>query len=112
MAGFNKYYYLYRVKRGKAVANELPVKEVLNMFFKRYHIDYNPYEESIKQEWNSLTGNIISKFTQSIIMKKDTLYVTISSPTVKAELNMLRDAIKNRINENIGKTVVSNIIIR
>ena len=35
MSGFNKYYYQHNVRRGKAEANEMPLKEFLDLFFKR-----------------------------------------------------------------------------
>ena len=111
MSGFNKYYYQHNVRRGKAEANEMPLKEFLDLFFKRCHIDYSPYEEEIKQQFINLTGQMISNFITYINLKNKILYVRFSSPTVKAEIMMLREALKNRINENIGANVLNEIIL-
>ena len=48
MSGINRYYYLEKKRRGRSVANEAPVSEVLYAFLKKCHIDYNPYEDEVK----------------------------------------------------------------
>ncbi len=111
MSGFNKYYYIYKVKRGKPEANEMPLKDFLEIFFKRCHIDYSPYEKEIKTLWTKITGNLIKSYTKNIVMNKKTLYVTLSSPVAKAELMMVKDAVKNKINQEIGKQVLENIVL-
>ncbi|MBR1769366.1 MAG: DUF721 domain-containing protein [Bacteroidales bacterium] len=112
MAGLNRYYYLYNVKRSpRAEANELPLKDFLGVFFRRCHIDYNPYEEDIKEEWFKLTGLFIKKYTQNIYIKDSILFVKLSSSVAKAELSMVREAVKNKINRSFEKEVLKDIIL-
>lgn len=112
MAGFNKYYYIERVFRGKSEASEISLKDFLDTFFARCHIDYNPHEKEIIETWRELTGNIITQFTKRVYCKKGDLYVEVTSPAVKAELLMVNTALKDKINEKIGKNVINKIVIR
>lgn len=111
MSGFNRYYYLYNVKRGRPEANEMPLQEFLELFFKRCHIDYSPYEKEIKTLWVKTTGNLIKQYTKSLYLSKNVLYVTLSSPIAKSELSMVKDAVKNKINRDIGKEVLKDIVL-
>lgn len=112
MAGFNKYYYIEHKRRGRPEANEIPITDVLEVFCKRYHIDYNRYEGQVIELWKEYTGVIITKFTTKIYVFKNTLYVFVNNPTVRAELMMIRTAMTNKINEKIGKKAINNIIIK
>jgi hypothetical protein len=112
MSGFNKYYYIEHKRRGKPEANEMPIKDFLVGFCNHHHIDYNPYETQVIELWKEYTGTIITKFTTKIYVYKDTLYVYVNNPTVRAELSMVRTAMTNKINDKIGKKAIKDIIIK
>ena len=111
MAGFNRYYYLEGVRRGKPEANEMPIKDFLEVFFKRCHIDYNPYEQDIKLQWEKITGKLVKHYTEDLYLNKGVLYVKLSSPVDKSELLMVKDAVKNKINRNLNQDILQNIVI-
>ncbi|MBP3253377.1 MAG: DUF721 domain-containing protein [Bacteroidales bacterium] len=112
MSGINKYYYLEKKKRGKSTATEAPIADVLSSFMKANHIDYNPDETQVIQTFKQITGKMIENFVSDIRLKNNILYVKVSLPSVKAELFMVRDALKNNINKTLRKTVVNSIIIK
>lgn len=111
MAGFNRYYYLEGIKRGKPQANEIPLKDFLKVFFKHCHIDYNPYEQDIKAQWEKVTGELVKQYTKNLYLNKGILYVKLSSPVAKSELLMVKDAVKNKINRDLGKEVLNDIML-
>ncbi len=111
MAGFNHYYYLENKHRGKSEANELALKDFLQLFFKRCHIEYNPYEKEIKTQWKKISGKLIEKYTKDLYINKDILYVRLSSQVAKHELSMVKGAMKNKINREIGKEVLKDIVL-
>lgn len=112
MAGFNKYYYLEGIRRGRPEANEMHLKDFLKVFFKRCHIDYNPYEQDIVDCWLGLTGNFIRQYTRKIYVADNVLYVQLSSSVAKAELLLVKEALKNKINRDLGQEVLKDIVLR
>lgn len=108
----NKYYSLERKRRRRSSANEAPVSEVLNLFLKKHHIDCNLAEDKITEIFHEITGPVIRKFITEIYMQNTTLYIKTSLPSVKAELFMVREALKNNINNKLGNNAVTNIIIK
>ena len=89
MSGINQYYYLEKKRRGRSVANEAPLSEILYAFLKKCHIDYNPYEDEVIAAFKELCGPTIANFITEIRMQGQVLYVRVSLPAVRAELMMV-----------------------
>ncbi|MBR1774261.1 MAG: DUF721 domain-containing protein [Bacteroidales bacterium] len=112
MSGINQYYFLEKKRRGRSIANESPIADVLNQFLKKCHIDYNPYEDKVIALFKEMVGTMIEKFITDIRMNGMILNVKVSLPTIKAELMMVRDAMRDNINRKLGKEVLKSIIIK
>ncbi len=112
MSGINRYYYLEKKRRGPSIAKEAPIRDVLTLFLKKYHIDCNLYEQDIINCFKDLCGPTIAKSIKNIFLKGQTLYVIVSLPAVKAELSMVRDALKDTINRKLEKDLLKKIIIK
>ncbi len=112
MSGINRYYYLDKKRRGRSVANEASLGDVLSLLLKKYHIDYNLYDDKVIALFKECVGVVIEKFIEKIYVSKNVLYVKVSLPSVRAELFMVRDAMKDTINRKLGKNFLKNIIIK
>ncbi len=112
MSGINRYYYLERKRRGQSVAKEAPIKDVLTVFLKKYHIDCNLYEQDVIDCFKELCGPTIAKFVTNIYLKGQSLYVVVALPSVRAELSMVRDALRDTINRKLEKEILKKIIIK
>ncbi|MBO6118282.1 MAG: DUF721 domain-containing protein [Bacteroidales bacterium] len=112
MSGLNKYYVLEKKRRGRSTATEAPIYEVLNQFMKKSHIDYNPYEDKIIEIFKEIVGTVVVNFITDIRLKGAILNVKVSLPSVKAELFMVRDAMKDSINRRLKKDVLKGIVIK
>lgn len=112
MSGINRYYYTEKVRRGKPIASESTIKDVLAVVCKRYHIDYNPDEKAIITLWQRNTGELITKFTTKIYVYKNVLYVYVNNATIRAELMMVRQAMTNKINNELSKQAIKSIVIK
>ena len=62
--------------------------------------------------WSEVTGPAIAAVTDSVWMSSGRLFVKISSPTWRHELNLQRDEWKDRINRQVGSPVVKEIVFR
>jgi len=64
------------------------------------------------QSWENLLGKTIAHYTRNIYIRKNILFVEISSSVVRNELFMMREEIKRKINENVGEEIVKTIIFK
>jgi predicted nucleic acid-binding Zn ribbon protein len=69
-------------------------------------------ETSMINSWEETVGKAISSRTSKIYVKDHVLYVHLTSSVVRNELMMLRESLRNKLNEKAGKEVIKDIVLR
>lgn len=69
-------------------------------------------EATIVETWAILAGTKINAVTDSAWMKGDRLYVKISSAAWRQQLHMNRTSWRDRLNQELGREAVAEIIFR
>jgi hypothetical protein len=57
-------------------------------------------------------GNNVNSYTNEIVLKKNTLYVNLSSSVLRQELSFGKQKIIDLLNKELGKTVIKKIVLR
>ena len=61
--------------------------------------------------WSEVVGPTVTRMTTRRYIADGVLHVYISSASLKSELSFLKDALVAKINNAVGKQVVSSIVI-
>jgi hypothetical protein len=69
-------------------------------------------EVGVINSWEETVGKAISSRTTKIYIKDHILYVHLSSSVVRNELLMLREALREKLNQKAGTEVIKEIILR
>lgn len=69
-------------------------------------------EIGLLNSWEETVGKAISVKTSRIYIKNKVLYVHLSSSVVRNELLMLRKAIVDKLNEKVGKKVITDLVLK
>ncbi len=69
-------------------------------------------ETSLIASWEEVVGRMISLRTTKLYIKNHILYVHLNSSVARNELQMLRNPLKNKLNEKIGKQFIVDIVFR
>ncbi len=93
-------------------ANEESLKEVIGKLLDSYGLTSKLNETKIKDNWEDLMGDMISKHTESIYIKENTLFLKIDSAPLRQELSFSKDKILEIINGAIGQDNIKEVIIR
>ena len=56
--------------------------------------------------------NNVNSYTNEIVLKKNTLYVNLSSSVLRQELSFGKQKIIDLLNKELGKTVIKKIVLR
>ncbi|WP_282786969.1 DUF721 domain-containing protein [Flavobacterium croceum] len=96
----------------KRTSNENSISEVLKMFIETNNLQKGIDGVSIQEAWYNLLGNGIKSYTQEVVLKNSTLYVKLSSAVVREELSMGKQKIIDMLNDEMGKQVVTDLILR
>ena len=91
--------------------NTEPLKDVIQRFLEIYGADRKIKEIEIQRSWGKVTGVVIENQTEFVKVDKSKLYVKLKSSVLKHELLMMRSQIINRLNDEAGKNIISEIIL-
>ncbi len=96
----------------KRTYEESSLQDILGTMIQGYNLEKGFDKVNIREAWNRLLGSGIATYTTQIELRRDTLYVSLSSDVLREELSYGIDKIIKMLNEDMGKTVVTKIILR
>jgi predicted nucleic acid-binding Zn ribbon protein len=90
----------------------LSLAEAIQDYIKEMKLGDKLREISILDSWDSLVGKAISTRTSKVYIKEGVLYVILKSSVVRNELMMIREALREKLNEKAGSEVIKEIILK
>ena len=88
------------------------LKEVIDEFIKKNKLQGGIDKIDVRNAWINLMGTGVNNYTSDIQLKQSTLYVNLTSSVLREELSYGKTKIIKMINEELGKELVMNIILR
>ena len=96
------------MRRSKTIT----LAEAVNDFIKEMNLGEKLSEVGVINSWEEIVGKAISSRTSKIYIKDHILYVHLNSSVVRNELLMLRETLKEKLNEKAGAEVIKDIVLR
>jgi hypothetical protein len=96
----------------KRFNEEHSMQDILKEFIQVNKLDNGMDKIDVEQAWKNLMGNGVNNYTEEVLLKRDTLYVKLSSAVLRNELSYGKDKIIKMINEEMGKEVVKSLVLR
>ncbi|MBN2867395.1 MAG: DUF721 domain-containing protein [Flavobacteriaceae bacterium] len=96
-------------KRNNDILN---LQDVLKEFVTENKLETGLDKVQVRDAWAKLMGNGISNYTSDIQLKRDTLYIQLTSSALREELSYGKEKIIKIINEELGKDIVNKIVLR
>ncbi len=90
--------------------NTEPLRDVIQRFLKIYGGDRKIKEIKLQNSWGKIVGLNVERQTEFIKISKSAFYVKLSSSVVKHELSMMKSQIIKRLNEEVGETLINEIV--
>lgn len=89
----------------------LSLGEAIQAFLDKHGLKDEASVQKVIGDWEFLMGSAVAQNTEKIWFNKGVLYVKISSPIWKSELQMARLKIKEMINTRIGEAIIQEVRI-
>jgi len=86
------------------------LKDVLQQLFDAYGWTEKMDGVRITNSWEKVVGGIIARHTTNLYVKNRNLYVILDSSVLRNELFMERSMLVDKLNQEIGKKVIDDII--
>jgi hypothetical protein len=88
------------------------IDDLLKSFVKENKLEKGLDKVNVEAAWRDLMGNGVNKYTISVKLHQDTLYVELSSSVLREELSYGKEKILSMLNEALGKDLISKLILR
>ena len=96
----------------KRLSNESSIGDILKQIIEVNKLDKGLDQISAADAWKNLMGNGVNNYTRNVLLKGTTLYVELTSAVLREELSYGKDKIIKMINEELGKEVVKDVILK
>ncbi|MCM5662838.1 DUF721 domain-containing protein [Galbibacter mesophilus] len=90
----------------------MSLSDVLKEFVSENKLEKGMDKVDVRNAWENLMGNGVNNYTTQVVLKGDTLYVSLSSSVLRQELSYGKEKIVKMLNEELGKEVVNKIVLR
>ncbi|KAF2519416.1 DUF721 domain-containing protein [Flavobacterium salilacus subsp. salilacus] len=88
------------------------ISDVLKEFIQANKLQSGIDKINVRDAWKNLMGNGVNNYTSEIMLKNSTLYVALTSAVLREELSYGKEKIVKMINEELGREVVKEVILR
>jgi hypothetical protein len=66
---------------------------------------------NVQDAWKDLMGNGVNSYTSSVQLKRDTLYIHLTSSVLREELSYGKEKIISMLNEALGKPLIKKLVL-
>lgn len=96
----------------KRLNNESTIGAVLKQIIQTNKLQSGMDEIDVRDAWKQLMGSGVNTYTRNVILKGSTLYVELGSAVLREELSHGKSKIVKMINEELGRDVVKDVVLR
>ncbi len=96
------------MRRSKTIS----LAEAMKDYIREMNLEGKLNEIGLINSWEETVGKAIASRTSKIYIKDHILYVHLNSSVVRNELLMLRQALKEKLNEKAGTEVIKDIVLK
>lgn len=90
----------------------LTIGEALKNFVSENKLEKGLDKVNVRDVWAQQMGPAIEKYTTSLKLDRETLYVQLSSSVLREELSYGKEKIITNLNEALGKDLVKKLVLR
>ena len=88
------------------------ISEALDLITKDKRMTKGLTESVIKEKWAEMMGKTIADHTTLLYVKDRILYLYFNSSVIKNEVNLSKQKVIEIVNETIGETTITEVIVK
>ena len=96
------------MRRSKTIT----LAEAIKDYIREMKLEGKLNEINLINSWEETVGKAIASRTSKLYIRDHILYVHLTSSVVRNELLMLREVLKEKLNEKAGAEVIRDIILK
>jgi len=96
----------------KRYKNQKSLSQALDEFIRKNRLRDGMDKVDARSAWKQVMGPGVQTYTTHVELRHDTLFVSLSSAVLREELSMGKSKIAKMLNEELGKELIKNVILR
>jgi len=96
------------MRRSKTIS----LAEAMKEYIREMNLEGKLLEVNLISSWEEVVGKAISSRTSRVYIRDHVLYVHLNSSVARNELMMLKEALREKLNEKSGREVIKDIVLR
>jgi predicted nucleic acid-binding Zn ribbon protein len=96
------------MRRSKTIS----LAEAMKDYIREMNLESKLIEVNLINSWEEVVGRAVSSRTARVYIKDQILYVHLNSSVARNELMMLKEVLREKLNEKAGKEVIKDIVLR
>lgn len=92
--------------------NALPIGDILRQFLREEGLESPLQQQRLLTAWPEVVGPFGARYTENLFIKNQTLFVHVTSPAFRQELNMAKAILIRNLNAKAGAQVITNIVFK
>ena len=85
------------------------IKELILKSLREQGLETPLLQKRLIDSWPTVAGELISRYTDGLTIRNQTLYVHLTNPALRADLSMQRSDYVKRLNDYVGSQVIADI---
>ena len=86
--------------------------DALKRYLKAMKVDRKIMEVQVVKSWPDYVGGYIAQATKNIYIDNSVLFVQLYSSVVRNELMLIREPLREKINDQFEEEIVKDIVLR
>ncbi|HMG66441.1 MAG TPA: DUF721 domain-containing protein [Chitinophagaceae bacterium] len=92
--------------------SEYSMGDAIKKFLNESHVKGGIQALQIGEVWEQIMGKTVARYTDSLKIIGDTLFITTQVAPLRQELVFQKEKIIQRVNEALGQKVISKIVVQ
>lgn len=85
------------------------IRDVLNQALRYDGLETPLQQHRLLDAWGMIAGPTVASYTRHKFIRNQTLFVEITSPTLRYELSMRRSQLVRQLNDAVGAQIITEI---
>lgn len=91
---------------------EISLQDAMKQFLKTSRLKTGIQAIQIEEVWEKIMGKTIAKYTSKIQITGRTLFINSNVAPLKNELLYQKEKIIERVNEELGEKIITEVVVR
>lgn len=87
------------------------ISDVLSAFLRNNGLETPLLQRRLVDSWDEVAGDVVARYTEEKAIRNQTLWVKISSPALRYDLQMRRSDLVRDLNARVGAQIITDVRI-